>query len=209
MLNKIKKFLNINKRSLNMKEETLFKKTAYYFMNNCHFVYSLDYIPRLIRRLYILKNDYVSVVKGKIIINRKDKNIYKPYVFNMYKGNVIDLNLFVLKYVTTFLKENGTVIVDKNLSLPNFVIEDIPKNISYKVDSYITFKDCNYQTSCLYDDYNKIDDLILAMYNDCKLQMVFDDIKNMSNIDKEFEPNLHYVGEFESVDIKGDGLINE
>lgn len=158
-------------QALTNEEELFFLKANQYLIKNCNAIYGTEYLPRLIQRICSTIGIYVECHKGIITITKDDKRYEVEHGFNVFKGQIIDLGLFVIK--ESYKREesdseNSNQFIEVPIfpDLPSYIISgdknsNLPENIVYESKKLILNKD--FQPSIVLED----DKLILAVYNNC------------------------------------------
>ncbi len=174
-----------------------FQKLSCYFIANCKAVYGEEYIPRLAQRICRTKGIDLECHKGFLKLSDGGYSYNIPYCFNVYKSNIVDFNLFMIKKIYKKReqdKDNNNIFRDVDIFdyLPSFIIsinkELLPKQIvGYESKKMILNKD--FQPSEILDN----DNLILAVYNDCYASSIAFNVTNV-NLDEivNMEPSVNF-----------------
>jgi hypothetical protein len=189
MFDKLKSFFQ--GKPLAQEEKEVFEKIAQYMIKNCRYVYSMQYIPRIVQRVGKIFGLDAVVTYGYILLEHEGIKYKSPHCFNVYNDKIIDLSTFVIREDIEKMRAK----LPKEI-LPLYVIGELPSQLSYITEEPITDKD--YQTDKLFPN----DSLILAVYNDCKASAIYDEMKEMNLVtEEELQPEIYYHGvcEFEKV----------
>lgn len=155
------------KQELNISEKEFIEKLSQYIRGNCEAVYNVEYIPRLVQNICHSQNIKLELHKGFLYIYQNNIKYKIPYAFNMYKGYIIDLNLFVVK---CFYKKKLNEYNNQFQELPPYLISNFKynnnqldgiDNIVYESKELILRGD--FQPTKIIED----DTLLLAIYNNC------------------------------------------
>lgn len=194
-------------KELSISEEKFLKNISAYLIKNCRAIYGEEYIPRLVQRICRTRNIDVELHKGFIHLRKNNKNYSIPYAYNMYKGNIIDLNLFVVKskYQDKKYVEGSTAqFTEKSIfdNLPDYLLwntTDIDLIMDTDIQAYESTK---LITNDIFQPNNIITDdkLILAIYNNCYASSIAVEVLEKDfNVSDDITASLNYIswGSFE------------